>query len=124
MSKGKFIIPFLLLLLSVFFSGGISRYERAFHAKQTSLPTLSSNPSAKNTIAADRSFKRVIKSDHLKVRYMGGDCSFDICLINLYQAAPEFSDNHISISAYFLIPSHEQLLLSLRGPPTGCVAFI
>ncbi len=124
MAKGKFIVPFLFLLLSVFSSEGRSRCERAFHAIQASHYTPSSKNCTKRTITAGHSFKAITRNDHLKVRYMGGDCSFDICPIDLYQAAPEFADKLVGISSYFLIPSHEQLLLSLRGPPTGCIAFV
>ncbi len=125
MAKGKFIVAFLSLFLFVSFSKELPNVISIPHGKN-SLPCLVSSKGNLQSFATNDPYfsKNVTRKDHVKVRYMGGECSFAICPTLLFQIAPEFAEDLVSIFPHFLVPAHNKCLLSLRGPPIESVAFV
>ena len=121
MAKTKFVVAFLFLFSFVFFRKDVpgalgASQSRSSKSAPRSLILPGINPqnfTVNNSVIS----KSVTKKDHVKIRYMGGECSFAICSTPFFQIFPEFSDGPVSIAPYFLIPSREQYLFGLRGPP-------
>jgi hypothetical protein len=118
MAKGKFIVAVLSLLLLVFFCNDLPRnVSITCHTKGSSCLSSSERNSQKTVAKSPIFSKNVTKKDHVKVRFMGGECSFAVCPAPLFEVLPEFANDEVNICAYFLIPANEERLLSLRGPP-------
>jgi len=65
--------------------------------------------------------KTPVKNDHIKVRYMGGDCGYDPCSFSV-KFAQLFFYRDISLpNRTVFIFSGAHLLFKLRGPPCGYI---
>jgi len=62
--------------------------------------------------------KIVVKTDHIKVRFMGSGCSFEAAGLGFMPALPVFIIKSISIRARNFIYSYSPFRFDLRGPPT------
>ncbi len=61
----------------------------------------------------------VIKNDHIKVRYMGGDCGYYPSQFFVKFTAPIFIEVLSSAHHTSFVFSRIYLLFKLRGPPVG-----
>ena len=74
-----------------------------------------------NSSTSGISFKRTpVKNDHIKVRYMGGDCGYDPSPFSVKLAQLFFNQNIALPDHIVFIFSWAHLLFKLRGPPGGC----
>ena len=63
--------------------------------------------------------KPVIKNDHIRVRYMGGDCRHAPSSFSLTGIVPVYRHAIFSTDNSSFIFFRVQLLFKLRGPPQG-----
>ena len=124
MAKCKLVVAFVFIFLFAF-SGEVpaGSWDKP-GSQQTFRCIIASNGTLKSAAAVNFHFtKAATVKTHLKTRYMGGDCTYDICPNSFQCRAAVFGDKTASIAADFSVHSHERFLLSLRGPPPCVIAW-
>jgi hypothetical protein len=66
--------------------------------------------------------KHVFKQDHIKVRYMGGECAFNSSFLPETYSTFEYAEQPLGFRDANFIPSNCRHLSQLRGPPTVFIA--
>ena len=103
----------LLLLVGIY---AVSSSQQPY-AKQFSYVKITQS----NSFQTSSFNKPVIKNDHIKVRYMGGDCGYDPCSFLVKFTAQMFIEPGSSGHHASFIFSRNYLLFKLRGPPVEII---
>ena len=119
MIKGKSIAGYLLILLLVLFSNGQPSYSFPATTALTAAKAVFST-SERNTKTSIPLIASTLRKEHIKVRYMGGECPFDGTSICLHVPAVVFIDQVKRGSYVSIISSTPHFLFKLRGPPVYC----
>ena len=71
-----------------------------------------------NTNAFPAFYKKFpVKNEHIKVRYMGGECRYDAASFFLQHTDRDYDDNAFVENSTSFIFSRALVLFKLRGPP-------
>jgi len=118
MLRRRTITFFLSLLLLAFFNSNIPCGVYKYYGVSHTATRLVLNNLVKSTQGEDISFNKIIaKRDHIRVRYMGGECNFNASPFLVNINPPQFVDGSISVANSAYIPGHNKFLFKLRGPP-------
>ena len=90
----------------------------AFSLSDQNNEQISGSESLYNTNPFPAFYKSLpVKNEHIKVRYMGGECRYDASLFLLQHSNREYNDNAFVDNSTSFIFSRALVLFKLRGPP-------
>jgi len=119
MDGKKIIASFLFFLLVVFFCNNLpcevyTSYASGHLSQQSAIQERSCTSSAAPGFSYS---KPTVKRDHVKVRYVGGECGYAPNSIVVATRLPEFVIKTVPVSPSCFISSYSSFLFKLRGPP-------
>jgi hypothetical protein len=112
----KIILQLLFALLFVFIDNNAGRACSV--PATTDVASTTINNIRKIVPVSALSFsRRAITREYIKVRYMGGQCDFNIPPAIVHYSIREYIDSPYSVRSRFFIPHRDRLVFKLRGPP-------
>ena len=114
--RRKAIYIFLIALLFILNNNG-APYEAHTSVDHTASYMFGRAPSAPVCYGAAAISKPAVNRDHIRVRYMGGECSFVSSPFPVSTRHEDFAENAATAKNCFFVPLGGEFLFKLRGPP-------